>query len=226
MTDEAHDARDRGRGGRSAAGCSPRAELETRGAAAGRDTTDRGHAVRQRDQDDRPRQRGQDARGGAADRRRAHVAVAADEPRSRLDRRGAREARAQGSGRQLAAHRPRAGADLRADQPARRGEVGARVGGDGRARLAGVPQRRRARQHDRRLVRHVPSPRRQHAPGDVSQVPAPARPRRAAARHDQLVHRASGARHAARRRTTRRCARWRRTSTRSGRGVELDYGRR
>ena len=50
-----------------------------------------------------------------------------------------------------------------------------------------------ARQHDRRVVRHVPPARRQHAPRDLSEVPGAARTRRAAARHDQLVHRAPGA---------------------------------
>jgi hypothetical protein len=46
----------------------------------------------------------------------------------------------------------------------------------------------RARQHGRRLLRHVPSARGQHAPGNVSQVPDPVGPRRPAPRHDRLVH--------------------------------------
>ena len=68
-----------------------------------------------------------------------------------------------------------------------------------------------------RLVRHVPPARRQHAPRDLPEVPGAARPRRAAARHDQLVHRAPRARQAARAPTIPACARWRRTSPPSAR---------
>ena len=56
-------------------------------------------------------------------------------------------------------------------------------------------------------VRHVPPRRGQHAPRDVPEVPGAARPRRAAARHDQLVPRAPGARHRRWRPTIRGCAR-------------------
>ena len=52
-------------------------------------------------------------------------------------------------------------------------------------------------QRDRGVVRHVPSARRQHASRNLSEVPTAARPRRLVARHDQLVHRAPGARQGA-----------------------------
>ena len=55
--------------------------------------------------------------------------------------------------------------------------------GDGEVRRGGfpdLPQCRRVGQHGRRFLRHVPSPRGQHAPGDLSQVPGPVGPRRSA----------------------------------------------
>ncbi len=88
-----------------------------------------------------------------------------------------------------------------------------------------LPRREGARRHDRGLVRHVPPERVEHAPGDVPEVPGAARPRRAAARHDQLVHREPGARQAARRRRPEADARWRRTSSRSGRACRSSTAR-
>ena len=67
----------------------------------------------------------------------------------------------------------------------------------GRGRLAHLSQRRSTREHDRRLLRYVPSRRIEHPPRDLSEISGPARAGRAAARHDQLVHRESGAREAA-----------------------------
>ena len=117
----------------------------------------------------------------------------------------------------------RAGRQQRARRPAARARPTARITKRrrrwcGRTRPTSSSSRARwsstaatSSEQDRGVVRHVPPARRQHAPRDLPEVPAAARPRRAAPRHDQLVHRAPRARQALAA-ATRGCAPWRRTS--------------
>src|SRR5439155_293539 len=168
-----------------------------------------GRPVRREDDDRDPRRAGgrhAHARAGARRRHRAHGRVAAHEPRCALGR-GARtpcrRGRAEGeraARRGATRGRHPGGADLRRLLGARRAHL---AGGDGEVRAGGpprLPRREGVRRYDRRLLRHVPPRRRQHAPGDVSQVPGAARAGRPPARHDQLVHPEPDARQAARRR--------------------------
>src|SRR5439155_1230355 len=74
------------------------------------------------------------------------------------------------------------------------------AGGDGEVRAGGpprLPRREGVRRYDRRLLRHVPLRRRQHAPGDVAQFRGPARAGRPPARHAHRFHPDPDAGHAA-----------------------------
>ena len=143
------------------------------------------------------------------------------EPERRLGGRGARAA-ARSCRRPTTAALRRAG--TQGQQPTARlteqdvAHVEARDRARRRRGLDGLPLRPTSSAAPSRVsLRHVPPARGQHAPRDLPEVPGAARPRGAAARHDQLVHRAPGARARPWPPTTRGCARWRRTSSRSAR---------
>ena len=95
-----------------------------------------------------------------ADRRRADGRVAAQEPGRRLGGRGARAPHARSRAADNTRRSSAAGARRRPTAASPRSDVALwkreteRVASTGSTRL---PQRRRARQHDRRVVRHVPS---------------------------------------------------------------------